>query len=154
VTLDPTTAHPNLHLSQDLQEARGQLTPQVLGDNPTRFDYEPCVLGLQGFSKGRHFWEVDVGQGGGVWSLGVARGSIKRKGPLSFTPKEGVWALGSYHNLSPPKANQGLQPLPRRIQVFLDYEGGRVSFYSPGGDDPILVFPQATFHGEKIFPWF
>ncbi|NXG64689.1 TRI27 protein, partial [Hemiprocne comata] len=153
VTLDPTTAHPNLHLSQDLKEAKGQLTQQDLQDNPTRFDFEPCVLGLQSFTSGRHFWEVDVGQGG-VWALGVARESVKRKGPISFSPKEGVWALEAYHNLTSPRANQGLHPLPRRIKVSLDYEGGRVAFFSPDEDVPILVFTEATFNGEKVFPWF
>ncbi|NXT45331.1 TRI26 protein, partial [Pelecanoides urinatrix] len=60
--------------------------------------------------------------------LGVVRASVKRKGPMSLTPKEGVWALEAYHSLTSPRANLRLNPLPRRIRVSLDYEGGRVAF--------------------------
>ncbi|XP_069629973.1 E3 ubiquitin-protein ligase TRIM39-like [Haliaeetus albicilla] len=153
VTLDPATAHPNLYLSEDRKQARGQLTQQDLPDNPERFDFEPCVLGCEGFTSGRHFWEVDVGQGG-VWALGVARASVKRKGPMSLTPKEGVWALEAYYSLASPRANLHLNPLPRRIRVSLDYEGGRVAFFSADDDAPILVYTRALFNGERVFPWF
>ncbi|NWX41503.1 TRI27 protein, partial [Steatornis caripensis] len=153
VTLDPATAHPNLHLSGDRKQARGQLTRQDLPNNPNRFDFEPCVLGCEGFTSGRHFWEVEVGQGG-VWALGVARASVKRKGPMSLTPKEGVWALEAYHSLTSPRANLRLNPLPRRIRVSLDYEEGRVAFFSADDDTPILVYTRASFNGERVFPWF
>lgn len=153
MTLDPATAHPNLHLSEDQKQARGQLTQQDLPDNPERFDFEPCVLGCEGFTSGRHFWEVEVGQGG-VWALGVARASVKRKGPMSLTPKEGVWALEAYHSLTSPRANLRLNPLPRRIRVSLDYEGGRVAFFSTDDDASILVYTRALFNGERVFPWF
>ncbi|XP_075594427.1 zinc finger protein RFP isoform X3 [Balearica regulorum gibbericeps] len=153
VTLDPATAHPNLHLSEDQKQARGQLMQQDLPDNPERFDFEPCVLGCEGFTSGRHFWEVEVGQGG-VWALGVARASVKRKGLMSLTPKEGVWALEAYHSLTSPRTNLRLNPLPRRIRVSLDYEGGRVAFFSTDDDAPILVYTRASFNGERVFPWF
>ncbi|KFO76550.1 Butyrophilin subfamily 1 member A1, partial [Cuculus canorus] len=153
VTLDPHTAHPNLHLSEDQKQCRGQLMQQDLPDNPERFDFEPCVLGCEGFSSGRHFWEVEVGQGG-VWAVGVARASVKRKGPMSVSPKEGVWALEAYHSLTSPRANQRLNPLPRRIRVSLDYEAGRVAFFSADDDALILVYTRAAFNGERVFPWF
>ncbi|NXK00341.1 TRI27 protein, partial [Corythaixoides concolor] len=153
VTLDPTTAHPNLHLSEDRKEAKGQLMQKNLPDNPERFDFEPCVLGCEGFTSGRHFWEVEVGRGG-VWALGVARASVKRKGPMSFTPKEGVWALEAYHSLTSPRANLRLNPLPGRIRVSLDYEAGRVAFFRADDDVPILVYTRASFNGERVFPWF
>uniref|UniRef100_A0A8B9BYJ3 TRI27 protein n=1 Tax=Anser brachyrhynchus TaxID=132585 RepID=A0A8B9BYJ3_9AVES len=153
VTLDPATAHPNLQLSEDQKQVRGQLVPQDLPDNPERFDFEPCVLGCQGFTSGRHFWEVEVGQGG-VWALGVARETAKRKGPTSLTPKEGIWALEAYHSLTSPRANVRLNQLPRRIRVSLDYEGGRVAFFSSDDDAPILVYSRASFNGERVLPWF
>ncbi|NWR79769.1 TRI27 protein, partial [Centropus unirufus] len=153
VTLDPATAHPNLHLSEDLKQCRGHLVQQELPDNPERFDFEPCVLGCEGFTSGRHFWEVEVGQGG-VWALGVARASVKRKGPMSLSGKEGVWALEAYHSLTSPRANLRLNPLPRRIRVSLDYEAGRVAFFSADDDNLILVYTRATFNGERVFPWF
>ncbi|XP_067169882.1 E3 ubiquitin-protein ligase TRIM39-like [Apteryx mantelli] len=153
VTLDPATAHPNLYLSEDQKEARGRLVQQDLPDNPERFDFEPCVLGCEGFTSGRHFWEVEVGQGG-VWALGVARESVKRKGQISLTPKEGVWALEAYHSLTSPRANLRLNPLPRRIRVSLDYEAGRVAFFSTDDESPILVYTRASFNGQRVVPWF
>ncbi|NXT90266.1 TRI27 protein, partial [Anhinga rufa] len=153
VTLDPATAHPNLRLSEDRKEARGHLTQQDLPDNPERFDFEPCVLGCEGFTSGRHFWEVEVGQGG-VWALGVARASVRRKGPMSLTPKKGVWALEAYHSLISPRANLRLNPPPRRIRVSLDYEEGRVAFFGADDDTTILVYPRVLFNGERVFPWF
>lgn len=73
---------------------------------------------------------------------------------MSFTPKEGVWALEAYHSLTSPRANLRLNPLPRRIRVSLDYEGGRVAFFSADDDIPILVYTRASFNGERVFPWF
>ncbi|NWU35361.1 TRI27 protein, partial [Hylia prasina] len=153
VTLDPSTAHRHLRLSEDGKEARGQLLPADVPDHLERFDFEPCVLARGGFTSGRHFWEVEVGQGG-VWALGVVRESARRRGPLSLTPKEGVWALEAFHSLTSPRANLRLQPPPRRLRVSLDYEGRRVAFFSAGDDIPILEYTRAAFNGERVLPWF
>ncbi|NWH99765.1 TRI27 protein, partial [Tichodroma muraria] len=153
VTLDPSTAHAHLQLSEDGKEARGQLVPRDVPDHPERFDFEPCVLAREGFASGRHFWEVEVGQGG-VWALGVVRESARRRGPLSLTPKEGVWALEAFHSLTSPRANLRLHPPPRRLRVSLDYEGRRVAFFSAGDDVPILEYTRAAFNGERVLPWF
>uniref|UniRef100_A0A8C3RFG2 TRI27 protein n=1 Tax=Cyanoderma ruficeps TaxID=181631 RepID=A0A8C3RFG2_9PASS len=153
VTLDPSTAHRHLRLSEDGKELRGLLLPADVPDHPGRFDFEPCVLGRGGFSSGRHFWEVEVGQGG-VWALGVMRESSRRRGRLSLTPKEGVWALEAFHSLTSPRANLRLQPPPRRLRVSLDYEGRRVAFFSAGDDVPILEYTRAAFEGQTVLPWF
>ncbi|NWU07809.1 TRI27 protein, partial [Cephalopterus ornatus] len=155
VTLDPATAHPNLHVSEDGKQARGHLVPRDVPDGPQRFDFEPCVLARGGFTSGRHFWEVEVGRGG-VWALGVGRESAPRKGPLSLAPRDGVWALGAFHSLTSPRADLRRSPLPRRLRVALDYEGGRVGFFGAEEEDaaPILVHTRAAFRGERVLPWF
>ncbi|NXU93730.1 A33 protein, partial [Xiphorhynchus elegans] len=151
VTLDPRTAHPNLVVSEDGKEARGQLEPLDVPDDPQRFSFEPCVLARGGFTSGCHFWEVRVGRGG-VWALGVALESLPRKGPLSLGPKDGLWALEVFHSLTTPRAKPRLSPLPTRLRVLLDYDGGRVGFFGAEGDEPILLYTGVAFGGERVLP--
>ncbi|XP_037769381.1 zinc finger protein RFP-like [Chelonia mydas] len=159
VTLDPDTAHPKLLLSADREIVRWGDTRQDLPDNPGRFDTVPCVLGYEGFTSGRHYWEVEV-EGRGDWAVGVARESVSRKGWISFIPEQGIWALqGSgdqYRALTSPYDLTPLSPSRalRRIRVYLDYEEGRVAFFDAGCGDPIVTFPPAAFAGERIHPLF
>nr|XP_008103858.2 PREDICTED: tripartite motif-containing protein 7 [Anolis carolinensis] len=62
VTLDPDTVGPWLVLTEDWKTVGFGDKPQDLPDNPERFSNRFCVLGREGFTKGRHFWEVVVGQ--------------------------------------------------------------------------------------------
>ncbi|XP_077778395.1 zinc finger protein RFP-like [Podarcis muralis] len=158
VTLDPDTAHPCLILSEDRKSLRLGVKPQALPDNPERFSDRPCVLGREGFTAGRHFWEVTVGSGGG-WALGVARKSVERKDIFPLSPEEGIWAVeklgGEYcactsyfHSLL------SLREKPRRIRVTLDYEGGRVSFSDADSGAELYTFSGASFSGETLLPFF
>uniref|UniRef100_A0ACB8EF82 Uncharacterized protein n=1 Tax=Sphaerodactylus townsendi TaxID=933632 RepID=A0ACB8EF82_9SAUR len=61
VTLDPHTAHPYLILSADRKSVRRVEKAQDLPSNPERFDYYCAVLGREGFTGGRHFWDVHMG---------------------------------------------------------------------------------------------
>ncbi|XP_065420237.1 E3 ubiquitin-protein ligase TRIM41-like [Chrysemys picta bellii] len=159
VTLDPDTAHPQLIVSADRKSLRWGDTRQNLPNNPERFDTELCVLGCEGFTSGRHYWEVEV-EDGGLWSVGVARESVSRKGGISVNPERGIWAvqcwedqywaLTSSQQLIPFSPSQA----PRRIWVYLDYEGGQVTFFDAGHGDPIFTFPTASFAGERIRPFF
>ncbi|XP_044838489.1 zinc finger protein RFP-like [Mauremys mutica] len=160
VTLDPDTAHPELILSADRRSVRWEYTWQNLPNNPERFDTEPCVLGCEGFTSGRHYWEVKVEMGRGVCDVGVARDSVSRKGGISPNPEQGIWAVWCSEDQCWAHTSPGqsiplsLSSVPRRIRVYLDYEGGRVSFFDAGTGDPIVTFPPASFAGERIRPIF
>uniref|UniRef100_A0A452HKD7 Tripartite motif containing 39 n=1 Tax=Gopherus agassizii TaxID=38772 RepID=A0A452HKD7_9SAUR len=155
VTLDPDTAHPRLVLSEDGKSVRWEDTRQHVPDNPKRFDSSRCVLGLEGFSSGRHYWEVEV-EDGGAWAVGVARESVRRKGRVNVNPEEGIWAVGQcgtqYLALTSPKIPLSLAERPRTIGIYLDCEEGRVAFFDADNEGPIFTFPPASVPGEKILP--
>ncbi|XP_065271441.1 butyrophilin subfamily 1 member A1-like [Emys orbicularis] len=156
VTLDPDTAHPKLILSEDQKSVRWGATRQRLPNNPERFDSWACVLGCEGFTSGRHCWEVEVG-GGEYWAVGVARESVRRKGWISRSPEGGIWAVerdwGQFQALTSPEAPLSLSRVPSRIRVCLDCDRGQVTFIDAGDEAPIFTFLPGSVPGERIRPW-
>uniref|UniRef100_A0A8C3HM01 RING-type E3 ubiquitin transferase n=1 Tax=Chrysemys picta bellii TaxID=8478 RepID=A0A8C3HM01_CHRPI len=157
VTLDPDTAHPQLVLSEDGKTVRYGCLWNKLPNTTKRFDYERCVLGTEGFTSGRHCWEVEAGERGG-WAIGVARESLGRKGEITFNPEGGIWAMeyweGQYWALTDPLTPLPLSRVPRRIWVYLDYKQGQVAFFNADNESLIFTFPPASFAGERIRPLF
>uniref|UniRef100_UPI00398EC6AB zinc-binding protein A33-like n=1 Tax=Pristiophorus japonicus TaxID=55135 RepID=UPI00398EC6AB len=155
VTLDPNTAAPWLTLSEDLTVMGCSLTKQELPDNPGRFDCCVSVLGSEGFTSGKHHWDVDVrGQTG--WCLGVARESIRRKGIIKVDPENGFWAIGlmdgnEYYAFTSPWRTD-LSISPNIIRVYLDYKGGKVSFYNL--ENMALLYTFTDTFTEKLYPYF
>ncbi|NXW17944.1 BT1A1 protein, partial [Circaetus pectoralis] len=157
VVLDPDTAHCDLVLSDDCKSVKREDTLQDLPDIPERFNPWRCVLGREGFTSGRYYWEVEVVDGGG-WTVGVSRQDVKRKGDIEFKPEQGIWALGQWagHFQALTSPNRTLLPeiqTPKRIRVSLDYEEGRVTFFSVDKEIPIFTFPLASFEGISVHPW-
>ncbi|CAM4666865.1 unnamed protein product [Caretta caretta] len=156
VTLDPDTAHPDLVLSKGGKSVRWGNTRQRLPDNPERFDTERWVLGCEGFTAGRHCWEVEVG-GGGYWAVGVARESVGRKGGISRSPERGIWAVewdwDQFRALTSPETPLPRSRAPSRIRVCLDCDRGQVTFIDAGDEAPIFTFPPGSVPGERIRPW-
>ncbi|XP_024074739.1 zinc finger protein RFP-like isoform X1 [Terrapene carolina triunguis] len=156
VMLDPDTAHPELLLSEGQKSVRWGDKWHRLSNNPKRFDTLECVLGCEGFTSGRYYWEVEVG-GEIIWAVGVARESVRRKGLICFNPEWGIWAVeqwwGEFQALTSPKTPLPLSWVPRRIRVCLDYEQGLVTFLDADNGAPIFTFPPTSFSGERIHPW-
>ncbi|XP_062307189.1 E3 ubiquitin-protein ligase TRIM35-like [Osmerus eperlanus] len=152
VILDPNIAAPWLSLSDDLTSVRYTGSWQ-LPDNPERNTKYSTVLGSEGFSSGKHSWEVEVGDHPG-WIIGVARESVDRKGERNATPKDGMWCIlqsnGKYSNLL-----GNTLPLKRklqRIRVQLDWDRGEVSFYDP--EDMTHIHTHKDSFTEKLYPYF
>ncbi|NXC04592.1 NF7O factor, partial [Orthonyx spaldingii] len=155
VTLDPETASPYLTLSPDHKTVRFGDGNQNLPDTSKRFTGSPSVLGSQGFTSGRHFWELEVGKGNS-WAVGVALESVQRKDSLSMAMGK-IWAVrldwdGQYRTLHMPPALLELREELQRIRVHLDYEAGKVTFYNAENMTQIWQF-EASFT-EKVFPYF
>ncbi|XP_074494591.1 nuclear factor 7, brain-like [Sebastes fasciatus] len=153
VILDPNTADPWLYLSDDLTSVRNGDTRQQLPDNPERFTKYANVLGSEGFSSGKHSWEVEVGDHP-HWLVGLAKESADRKGEIVASPKYGIWCLthrsGKYGNGAGKtvRVKKSLQ----RIRVQLDYDKGEVSFYDP--EDMTHICTLRDTFTEKLFPYF
>ncbi|XP_033973487.1 nuclear factor 7, brain-like [Trematomus bernacchii] len=153
VILDPNTASRWLYLSDDLTSVRQGDKDQQLPDNPERFTKYADVLGSEGFSSGKHSWEVEVGDHP-HWVVGLTKESADRKGKTFVSPEYGIWCLkhrsGEFTNGDGEtvRVKKNLQ----RIRVQLDYDRGEVSFYDPEDMTPICTH-RDTFT-EKLFPWF
>ncbi|KAJ8002486.1 hypothetical protein DPEC_G00159410 [Dallia pectoralis] len=157
ITLDPNTAQSNLNFSEEFTRVRyGSKT--VLPNNPERFTSRMAVLGLTGFSSGRHSWTVEVGQSRD-WDIGVVRESVKRKSTIFVNPAEGFWVIGmcngeTYWAQTSPRTRLQVrkEKRPWRITVELDYDRGKVSFLNALDSTVIHVFREKF--NEKIFPYF
>ncbi|XP_024232875.2 E3 ubiquitin-protein ligase TRIM39 [Oncorhynchus tshawytscha] len=157
VILDPDTAHPNLIMSEDGKQVRHGNTQTNRPNTPKRFDKSINVLGKEGFSSGRFYYEVTV-KGKTDWDLGVARESIIRKGNITLSPKNGCWTVwlrngDQYKALSSPSVLLQLREKPQKVGVFVDYEEGQVSFYDVEARSHIYSFTGCTFI-EKLYPFF
>lgn len=161
VTLDPDTANPWFVVDGDMKSLwRGERS-QDLPDSPERFDTMACILGRERFTSGRHWWEVEMK--GEIWTMGVARESIKRKGMFIPSLDEGIWAVMKLEDssssrllalTSPEGTHLTLSHGPKKIRVSLDYEEGIVEFFDGDTDIMIFTFSSASFSGEGLRPFF
>ncbi|KAJ8332498.1 hypothetical protein SKAU_G00422870 [Synaphobranchus kaupii] len=153
VTLDPNTAHPKLSLSEHLTSVRHRAERQQVPDNPERFDKGLCVLGSEGFSSGRYFWDVEVEDGN--WVVGVAKESFRRKGTLDLSTGGGVWSIaqfyGEYKALTSPRTALTVQRKLQRVRVQLDWDRGKVVFSDPSNNTPLYTFKHSFT--ERLFPF-
>ncbi|XP_036969276.1 E3 ubiquitin-protein ligase TRIM39-like [Acanthopagrus latus] len=157
VHLDPRTANRWLVLSEDGRQVWDGDMEQNLVDTPERFDTAPCVLGTRGFTSGRHYWEVHVGDKT-AWDLGVAQQSVNRKGVVTLSPEDGYWVIclrkGSEYRACAGEAELlCLSERPQVVGVFVDYEEGVVSFYDAEAKSHIYSFTHFQFT-EAMFPFF
>nr|XP_003468924.1 E3 ubiquitin-protein ligase TRIM38-like [Cavia porcellus] len=157
VTLDPNTAHPALTLSKDRRQVSRGCSQQNAEVSSRRFTAFPCVLGCEGFSSGRHFFEVDVGEGT-AWDVGVCMENVERGPNMKQAPELGFWAVrrctqNGYVALTSPHTALELRERPLVVGVALDYEAGAVSFYNMTSGSHIFTFPKASFSGT-LRPYF
>ncbi|XP_067301943.1 E3 ubiquitin-protein ligase TRIM39 [Pseudorasbora parva] len=156
VTLDSNTAHPRLILSEDKKKVWCGEKHQHVPNNRERFDRVVCVLGREGFSGGRHYWEVEVDRKTD-WDLGVASHSCNRKGKITVSPSNGYWFLSlrdkdNYAFRTEPSTALPLSLKPQKIGVFVDYEKGQVSFYNV--DKKMHIYTFMDNFSETIYPFF
>ncbi|XP_065447222.1 tripartite motif-containing protein 72-like isoform X2 [Chrysemys picta bellii] len=174
LTLDPTTAHPQLEILKDGKAVKCGTSTGNVSCGPRRFDTANCVVAQQSFSAGQHYWEVSVGQKP-RWNLGIVSDQAERRGRLiqmkSLWPgsgevcTEGYWLIG-YNKQKAGKPYWAFDtnpmpfqcnPPPKKIGVYLDYAGGEVTFYNAddlGNLTPLYSFYNADFRSAPVYPVF
>ncbi|KAJ8246506.1 hypothetical protein COCON_G00235050 [Conger conger] len=154
VMMDPNIAHANLSLSDDLTTVRHTDTAQKCPDNPERFNHCVNVLGSEGFTSGKHSWEVKVGNKR-EWDVGVVKESTNRKGDIAASPGKGFWVI-MLRNGDEYRAagvdDLTLKRKPQSIRVQLDYDRGEVSFFN--SSDMSLIYTFKHTFTERVFPFF
>ncbi|XP_069505095.1 E3 ubiquitin-protein ligase TRIM15-like [Ambystoma mexicanum] len=185
VTLDPDTAHQSLTLSEGGRRASGAaqamntsfrnkfasahvmntspynegvFAPRVT-QNTKRFTASHCVLGREGYSSGRHYWELQLLQNQGV-SLGIAGESAMKQVWVLWAVKYGGQQLPNplydRNYCFQPQVNLGvnLQYVSfKNLGVYLDYDGGQLSVYDTDTMQPLYTFKGAAFT-QKVYPYF
>ncbi|XP_028270022.1 zinc-binding protein A33-like [Parambassis ranga] len=152
VILDPNTAHRELYLSDDLTSVRNRDTEQKLPDNPERHTEYVNVLGSEGFSSGKHSWEVEVGDHP-EWIVGLAKESVDKNSEVA-SPEYGFWCLGYGDGEYTDGASKTVtvQESLQRIRVQLDHDRGEVSFYN--SEDMTQICTHRDTFTEKLLPYF
>ncbi|XP_043940418.1 E3 ubiquitin-protein ligase TRIM39-like [Protopterus annectens] len=153
LTLDPETANPRLILSEDMKTLQFSVREQDVSQSPNRFRKLSAVLSNEGFTSGRHYWEVEVGDARG-WTLGAVRESVDRTGITLMIPEDGYWVLGRWWagDYWVGGCDIHLAVEPRRIGIQLDYEKRWLSFYNADTMSHLYTFKMTCT--EKIFPYF
>ncbi|XP_031417925.1 NLR family CARD domain-containing protein 3-like [Clupea harengus] len=156
ITLNPNTAHRKL--SWKNQKVNVHESDQERPDCPERFKHCQQFLCSEKLT-GKAYWEIEWN---GRASIGVAYKSISRDGldesRLGCNNKS--WSLECYVSeyLAKHKNETEHIPAPRshsgRLGVFLDWQGGTLSFYSVSSG---TLSHLHTFHGtfdEPLYPGF
>lgn len=158
ITLDPSTAHPQLSISSDRKQVKYNIGADFWGEQietPSMFTEQLAVLGDQGFASCKFYFEVFVGQKT-EWCLGVATASIPRSGAMLRTHHSGLWGIwfleDKFETFSFPEMAVHVGKV-ERVGVFVDCDVGEISFYDVVQATPIYSY-TGCFFTEELYPYF
>ncbi|XP_059509556.1 E3 ubiquitin/ISG15 ligase TRIM25 isoform X2 [Stegostoma tigrinum] len=157
VTFDHRTAHKKLLIRDDYTRLCVAEQLQPYPDLPTRFINCAQVLGLQNFSNGCHYWEVN-NEDSTLWAIGLACIGMDRKGgrsrlgrnPLSWCLERFGQKLSVWHR--DQEAVLYVSP-PRVVGVYLNCNQGIMAFYSVADSVTQLFHFKVEFQ-SRVYPAF
>lgn len=151
--MDPNTVSARLILTHDLTTVTYSEERQNLPENPEML--KMGVLGSEGYSKGIHYWDVEVGDNDN-WILGVAKESMPRKTQVKMEPQSGLWIIkhisGKYKAGIKSHVQIKVDESPRVIRVLLNCNKGEVTFCDLTKNTTLYTFKDKFT--EKVFPYF
>lgn len=151
MTLNPNTSGELLTISEMMTRSSTRGNSNLLPENPERLN---AVLGYQGFSSGKHFWDVEVE---GFWALGVA---VKSSECSYIDNAWGILICPCHKRMNDfyPKIGRDCSNVimeysfPKRVRVLLDYNQGTLTFVDLDNKTTIHTIKD-TFRGT-LFPYF
>ncbi|XP_061433972.1 E3 ubiquitin-protein ligase TRIM11-like [Lethenteron reissneri] len=157
-TLDPISANNNLQISSDLRTVTWTAVSQGHPYHPHRFNKLPQALCSESFSSGQHYWEVDVGGAAGSCEVGVAYGTMARKGggkQYWLGHNDSSWVLCKYTNScfvlhGGVRTSVPVRDPPRRVGCHLHWEAGLLSFYR--ADSMELLHSVHHSFSQPLYP--
>ncbi|XP_039609044.1 tripartite motif-containing protein 16-like [Polypterus senegalus] len=158
LTLDISTAHRNLRLSEENKRVTWEGTRTRYPDHSDRFDYWCQVLCREALTGTRCYWEVEGS--GHIMKIGVAYKGLGRKGggddcrlgynDKSWSLQRSVFQCSVRHN---NKRTVIRTPCSPRVGVYLDWPAGCLSFYSVS-DTMTLLHRFNTSFTKPLYPGF
>ncbi|NXA97464.1 BT1A1 protein, partial [Melanocharis versteri] len=160
VILDADTAHPRLEISADGKRVKDTGVIRFSPRNEKSFDSHLFVLAKEGYTSGRHYWEVNVGTRRN-WALGIAQESVTRKGTLTLCPENGFWVIActdgqDYWAYTNPWTCLTVAGSLSKIGILLDIPAKQVSFYDVFKAVALYTFSIADGSSQegKFLPFF
>ncbi|XP_010209468.1 PREDICTED: E3 ubiquitin-protein ligase TRIM39, partial [Tinamus guttatus] len=160
VTLDADTAHPRLKVSQDGKSVKDTGKITTMPRTEKRFDSHLFVLAKEGYTSGKRYWEVDVGEKKN-WEVGIAREPVTCKGTLTLSPEKGFWVIGlvdgrDYWARTVPWTRLAVSGKLARIGIFLDPTAKKLSFFNVQKETAMYTFSLGRDKSQegKFFPFF
>ncbi|XP_078471149.1 LOW QUALITY PROTEIN: E3 ubiquitin-protein ligase TRIM11-like [Lampetra planeri] len=157
-TVDPNSAYNKLQISSDLRTVTWTAVSQGRPDHPHRFDGWSQALCSVSFSSGQHYWEVDVGGAVGGCEVGVAYGTIARKGrgkECRLGENDSSWVFRKSGNSCYVRhggvvTSVPVRDPPRRVGCHLHWEAGLLSFYR--ADSMELLHSVHHSFSQPLYP--
>ncbi|KAM9339218.1 uncharacterized protein ABDE67_016875 [Symphorus nematophorus] len=149
VTLDPNTGHSLLAISEHMTRSREGDKGQPIPKNPERLGISQ-VFGSEGFSSGKHSWDVEVE---GYWGVGVA---VRNKWQ-NFRDVWGIYVCvctDILREITPESDSKTAceDSIPKKVRVQLDYDQGILSFVDL--DKKKLVYTMKQAFTKTVYPYF
>ncbi|CAI5681752.1 unnamed protein product [Oreochromis niloticus] len=157
LTLDPSTAHKNLLLSEGNRKVTWVKEEQPYPDHTERFDRCQQVLCEQGL-KGRCYFELEVSE---PFCVGLTYRNIGRKGDVDACKlghNDKSWCLicsddGCFVWHNKEKVCVSSQCLrSSRVAVYLDWEDKSLSFYRISSGSLIHLHTFETTFADVLYP--